>query len=741
MIRSVVVFFIALLVASCASQTNRYVDVSENESLEFDLWFQEFEEESQANYQALMELTESVKNGDTEVNYQNFRQLYLQSKQVESFAEAYDLFDTQSLALDSGEIGCSDFEVEKIIQLNVFSYSALVTAVDCYIENQNDEKALAYRRLLEFILTGVLSHGTGEHYYDAFVIGPWREAEDIIALSGYELIDSYFEFVVSRNAMYRIYLVWDSENEAYKEIVFDNLQFLYRAMGAEYPYSSDENFIIDNIIGAIKEIDYAGTLAEASLLIEEGQYQQAESAMLKAIELGSSYANLELGKLCLMGESVQFKLEECPQLFVSAAELRIELAKVYLAYMAYLGVGMEIDSQLADELISSVSGLEKGKAELEMAKLLLTEHFGPVNQAGAKRFVKLAQDAGNSHAFLLGMLLNSENAPALLEQAAKAGSSVAVYELARQELLDNRQATSGIDDLLALANQQYPDALFLLGNVYEFGVSGVQKDLKRAFKYYQQAALKWHLQAQYRLGLFYSNENNLGIETNYTKANSWYFLCARLGNLDCITNLAFMYEKGLGVEKNEVLAVELYKSAADEQLPRAIFNLGKMKEEGRGVAKDLFEALLLFEQAAGLGDIWAANASGLYYLNGRVVEQDYFIALDYFQQSAQGGYLFGHYNLARMHHFGWGTPRDESTALHHYGMASDLGHGQSSLEFAKLLLETEGESDETIGRAVHYLRLAQQRGVYEARAMIQKLCKNKSCEAPQPNRNIEIRRE
>jgi TPR repeat protein len=105
----------------------------------------------------------------------------------------------------------------------------------------------------------------------------------------------------------------------------------------------------------------------------------------------------------------------------------------------------------------------------------------------------------------------------------------------------------------------------MLGVYYGSGHadSDGQPDQKKAFKYFQKAAIKGMPEAQYNVGLRFLHGN--------------------------------------GTEQNHFNAAEFFRMASMQNFQLAQINLATMYVEGRGVKKNLDEARQLFEKVAGKG--------------------------------------------------------------------------------------------------------------------------------------------
>ena len=96
------------------------------------------------------------------------------------------------------------------------------------------------------------------------------------------------------------------------------------------------------------------------------------------------------------------------------------------------------------------------------------------------------------------------------------------------------------------------EALFRLGTAYMTPLLQLQKDMQKALYYFEQAALEEHVDAIYNLGFFY--ENGIGVERNASLAINYYEHAAELEDVSAIQALIRIYSEGSIVMKDEVSA-------------------------------------------------------------------------------------------------------------------------------------------------------------------------------------------
>ena len=147
------------------------------------------------------------------------------------------------------------------------------------------------------------------------------------------------------------------------------------------------------------------------------------------------------------------------------------------------------------------------------------------------------------------------------------------------------------------------DAQTELGERYQAGDGGVERDYAEAVRWYRRSAEQGHALGQVYLGFMYSNAR--GVQRDYDEAVWWYRRSAEQGHAMGQNNLGSMYLNGRGVSRNDTEAIRWFRLSADQGEAFGQANLGYMYENGRGVRRDRVEAVRWYRRAADQGDSWA----------------------------------------------------------------------------------------------------------------------------------------
>jgi hypothetical protein len=123
------------------------------------------------------------------------------------------------------------------------------------------------------------------------------------------------------------------------------------------------------------------------------------------------------------------------------------------------------------------------------------------------------------------------------------------------------------------------------------GVAAMERnDYEAAFREFQPLADQGVAEAQFMLGLLYSDGR--GVAKNPAKAVSLYRDAAEQGLAHAQHSLGDMYFLGVGVAENNAEAMNWYERAAKQGHPQAQFNLASMYSVGSGRAQSLVLAYM-----------------------------------------------------------------------------------------------------------------------------------------------------
>ena len=117
-----------------------------------------------------------------------------------------------------------------------------------------------------------------------------------------------------------------------------------------------------------------------------------------------------------------------------------------------------------------------------------------------------------------------------------------------------------LDEVRALARLGEPEALFLMGTVFDEAL-GEPEDASAAAEFFRQAADVGHVLSQHNLGNLYAAGR--GVDPDPTLAVQWWRRAAEQGDAITQLRLGEAYEAGNGVERDVGTAVRWYREAAE----------------------------------------------------------------------------------------------------------------------------------------------------------------------------------
>jgi hypothetical protein len=141
----------------------------------------------------------------------------------------------------------------------------------------------------------------------------------------------------------------------------------------------------------------------------------------------------------------------------------------------------------------------------------------------------------------------------------------------------------------------------LAASIFDEAVNAYDnKNYSKASELFLIEANKGNVNAQYNLGVMYSNGR--GVPQNYHEAARWYRLAAEQQNAKAQTKLGDLYYIGQGVPRDYKKAVEWYRLAAEQGDMTAQLYLGDMYYKGQGLPKNITEAYAWWIVAAANGN-------------------------------------------------------------------------------------------------------------------------------------------
>lgn len=334
-------------------------------------------------------------------------------------------------------------------------------------------------------------------------------------------------------------------------------------------------------------------------------------------------------------------------------------------------------------------------------------------------------EVGFDYATGRGVATDYQEALTWYTRAAKQGHASAAHNLGVMYMdgqgvpQDLTRAVEYLEKAIELSD--HPDSHAILGGLYAGLAEGTlysdpddfQTDIPRAHKHWHLAAENGHAGTQFVLGREYmKGGDRLEVERDPARAVQWMQQAAEQGESNALRSLM--------------------QWAEEEEIPEAQYQMGLNYRDGvlpdhaapfSGVptlSPDPDKAIEWLEKAAEKGVPDATFQLARIYLTGDIVERDYPRGMRLYLEAAEGGSIDAQLKVAELYRLGRGSfNRNVNKAVHWNRLAADRGDSVAHMELAKLSLRwpyTKEEAGMTAGEAMEWLRWGAERGDVEAQA-------------------------
>ena len=192
--------------------------------------------------------------------------------------------------------------------------------------------------------------------------------------------------------------------------------------------------------------------------------------------------------------------------------------------------------------------------------------------------------------------------------------------------------------------------------------------------------------AQFMLAELYGR-GQYGLKVNHRKAFALYFAASKQCHPASTYRTAVCYEMGAGVKKDAARAIQFYRKAAAGGDPLAMHKYALMLLYGHlGMKKNLKEGISWLKRACAVATVDCPHSlvdlARLYEKDSGcpMVIPDEGYSLELYNQAARLGYPPAQYRLGTCHEFGLlGCPMEPQTALKWYAKAADQNYAEAEL--------------------------------------------------------------
>lgn len=263
---------------------------------------------------------------------------------------------------------------------------------------------------------------------------------------------------------------------------------------------------------------------------------------------------------------------------------------------------------------------------------------------------------------------------------------------------------STISYLKQRAKQSDPQAQHDLGLLYKNGKNQIAKQLFKAVKWFERAALQDHQDAQLMLVRMYLDLDKEGFPKEEQKAVRWVEKLVQQNNAEAQNLLGGMYSQGLGVSKDETEAIKWFLLSAERGCVKAQFNLGNKYSKGEGIEVDIKEAIKWYKLAADQGH---ANAQIMLnkYSHERNKLQNDKDDIQHLILAAEQGDATAQVTLGHRHEVGFGVSQSYKKAIKWYRKAADQNNVTAQLSLVYIF-----DKDQNYPEAFHWAQKAAEQG-------------------------------
>jgi TPR repeat protein len=184
------------------------------------------------------------------------------------------------------------------------------------------------------------------------------------------------------------------------------------------------------------------------------------------------------------------------------------------------------------------------------------------------------------------------------------------------------------------AERDVPQALTLLGRIYEQGL-GVPRDELTAARMYRRGAELGDVESMFAFAVMLAAGR--GIQKNVAGAAQLFERAARTGHAEANYNLGLLFIAGSGKPENPRRAHMHIRYAAEKGLAAAQYDLAALYRKGHGVEADAYEATRWLSAAAKSGMAAAQYEYAVALLQGRGFNRDRPDIVDYLIAASRAG--------------------------------------------------------------------------------------------------------
>lgn len=303
-------------------------------------------------------------------------------------------------------------------------------------------------------------------------------------------------------------------------------------------------------------------------------------------------------------------------------------AQYIIYYMYSKGYGVKKNSDKAFFWLKKSYKNNNQHAIFEFTKKYIKKDINKklklLNMLSEDNFRKAHTELGNMYSLGKDVKRNIKKSIIFFKKATDLNDRYAQYKLSKFYLIEGKNIALGLDYLRVSVDNDFPDAVAKLANMY-FNGKYVEKNYEKAFNLYVR-----------------------GISSIDAKA---------------FYQIALMYDKGLYVGKNSELALFFYKLSSNFRYPKAQYILAL----NNYIKLDLLKMHdLLKDSSSYSGYDKSTYLLGLIYAHGINTEKNIKLAKEYFFGAASKKHSESLYSLGEIYEYGIGEKANREQAKKYY---------------------------------------------------------------------------
>ncbi|MBQ3581214.1 MAG: SEL1-like repeat protein [Bacteroidales bacterium] len=228
-------------------------------------------------------------------------------------------------------------------------------------------------------------------------------------------------------------------------------------------------------------------------------------------------------------------------------------------------------------------------------------------------------------------------------------------------------------------------SMSVIGNYYNYGWGGVQRNGDTALYYYYEASKGNDPTGEYMIGQWLYDRGNS------EKALGFLASASNHGNIDARVTYAHALLNGNGIQADPTTAAKILNNVASvDRGGRAYMMLSIMYLNGVGVPIDTAAAISCMDTSILFGNSLAMRYMGDLYANGIGMPRDTVAAVQWYERSAKAGNISSMLKLATCYKNGELAPKNPKRAAELLQQATDRGNLEAQCRLGLCYEEGEG---------------------------------------------------